>query len=64
MAACAPGRRRRPGAELRHIVRDFVEASARVAISDEAVHVRFGTRAHNPFLLAAGFSETDIAVPW
>jgi hypothetical protein len=51
-------------AESRHIFRDFVEASARVAISDEAVHVHFGKRAHNPFLLAAGFAQTDVAVPW
>jgi hypothetical protein len=51
-------------AESRHIFRDFVEASARVAISDEAVHVSFGKRAHNPLLLAAGFAKTDVAVPW
>ncbi len=51
-------------AESRHIFRDFVEASARVNISDQAVHVHFGKRAHNPFLLAAGFDHTNIPVPW
>jgi hypothetical protein len=51
-------------AESRHIFRDFIEASARVAISPEAVHVQFGKRAHNPLVLAAGFAQTDIAVPW
>jgi hypothetical protein len=51
-------------AESRHIFRDFVESSARVAISDKDVHVHFGKRAHNPLLLAAGFAETDVKVPW
>lgn len=51
-------------AESRHIFRDLVEASARVRISDDEVVVQFGKRAHNPFLVDAGFAETDIAVPW
>ena len=51
-------------AESRHIWRDFIDASARVTITDHAVEVRFGKRAHNPFLLDAGFAETDIPVPW
>lgn len=51
-------------AESRHIFRDFVEASARVSITEDAVHVQFGKRAHNPLLIGAGFANTDIAVPW
>lgn len=51
-------------AESRHIFRDFVEASARVIIASDAVHVHFGKRAHNPLLVTAGFAQTDIAVPW
>ncbi len=51
-------------AESRHLFRDFIEASARVAVSDEAIDVFFGKRAHSPLLLAAGFKHTDIAVPW
>src|SRR6266851_266256 len=51
-------------AESRHIFRDFVEASARVAISNGSVHVQFGKRAHNPLLLAAGFADSELAVPW
>jgi len=51
-------------AESRHIYRDFVQASAQVTITSDTVEVRFGKRAHNPYLLAAGFAETDIAVPW
>jgi len=51
-------------AESRHIFRDFVQASARVTVTDEAVEVRFGKRAHNPYLLDVGFADTDVAVPW
>jgi len=51
-------------AESRHIYRDFVQASAHVTITPDTVEVRFGKRAHNPYLLAAGFAETDVAVPW
>ena len=51
-------------AESRHHFRDFVEASARVSLTDEAVQVHFGKRSHNPLLVSAGFAKTDIAVPW
>jgi hypothetical protein len=51
-------------AESRHLFRDFVEASARVSLSDKTVQVQFGKRAHNPLLLNAGFAKTDMAVPW
>jgi hypothetical protein len=51
-------------AESRHIYRDFVKASAQISITPDTVEVRFGKRAHNPYLLAAGFPDTDIPVPW
>lgn len=51
-------------AESRHLFRDFVEASARVSLTDKAVQVQFGKRAHNPLLLNAGFAKTDVVVPW
>ena len=51
-------------AESRHLFRDFVEASARVTLTDKAVLVQFGKRAHNPLLLNVGFAKTDVAVPW
>ena len=51
-------------AESRHLFRDFVEASARVRITPDSVQVSFGKRAHNPLLLAAGFAQTDVTVPW
>ena len=51
-------------AKTRHIYRDFIEASATIDLSEDSVKVRFQKRAHNPLLLASGFGETDIAVPW
>ncbi len=51
-------------AESRHIFRDLVGVSARVTIGHDTVEVRFGKRAHNPYLLDAGFADTDVAVPW
>jgi hypothetical protein len=51
-------------AESRHIFRDFVNASARVVISDQEVQVQFGKRAHNPLLLGAGFADRTVTVPW
>jgi hypothetical protein len=51
-------------AKAQHIFRDFVEASARVTIDRREIEVRFQKRAHNPLLLAAGFDQVDIHVPW
>ena len=51
-------------AESRHIFRDFVEASARVVVSDHNVDVHLGKRAHDPLLLGADFAKTDVSVPW
>ena len=51
-------------AESRHIWRDFIDTSARITITDHTIEARFGKRAHNPYLLDAGFAETDIPVPW
>ena len=51
-------------AESRHIYRDFIQASARISITPDTVEVRYGKRAHNPYLLAAGFANTDTPVPW
>ena len=46
-------------AKSRHLFRDFIDASADVAITDEEIVVRFQKRAHNPLLIAAGFDKTD-----
>jgi hypothetical protein len=51
-------------AESRHLFRDFIEASAHITVSKEAIEVRFQKRAHNPFLIAAGFAATDQVIPW
>jgi hypothetical protein len=51
-------------AKSRHLFRDFIDATAGVAIDEDEVVVRFQRRAHNPLLLAAGFDKTDIKVPW
>ena len=51
-------------AKSRHIFRDFVEASATVLIDERDITVRFQKRAHNPLLIAAGFADTDVPVPW
>jgi transposase-like protein len=51
-------------AKSRHLFRDFVDASAAITIDNNEVRVRFQKRAHNPLLTAAGFGDTDVAVPW
>jgi len=51
-------------AKSRHVFRDFIDASATVMIGEREIVVRFQKRAHNPLLLAAGFGETDVRVPW
>ena len=51
-------------AKSRHLFRDFVDATAAVTITDSQVVVRYPKRAHNPLLVAAGFSGTDATIPW
>jgi hypothetical protein len=51
-------------AESRHIWRDFINTSARVLITNDTVEVRYGKRAHNPYLLDAGLADTETPVPW
>jgi transposase len=51
-------------AKSRHLFRDFVDATAQVDIPDHAIAVRFHKRAHNPLLIAAGFGDTDVSIPW
>ena len=51
-------------AKCRHVFRDFIDATAQVAISQDEVSVRFQKRAHNPLLIAAGFDTIDVRVPW
>jgi hypothetical protein len=51
-------------AKSRHLFRDFVNATAAVTITSAEIQVRFQRRAHNPLLIAAGFDQTDVAIPW
>lgn len=51
-------------ARARRIFRDFINATATVQVSETNVVVRFQKRAHNPLLLAAGFGDTDVPIPW
>ncbi len=51
-------------AKSRHIFRDFVDAAATLTITGHEIVVRFPKRAHNPLLLAAGFDEEAVPVPW
>lgn len=51
-------------AKARHIFRDFVEATARVVIGNDAITIHFQKRAHNPLLIAAGFNATNVPIPW
>jgi hypothetical protein len=47
----------------RQLFLDFINASADITSTEEAVVVKFQKRAHNPLLLAAGFDKMGIAVP-
>ena len=51
-------------AKSRHIFRDLVDATATLMIDRKHLTVRFQKRAHNPLLLAAGFDQVDVPVPW
>jgi transposase len=51
-------------AKSRHLFRDFIDATATIRLTEQEVVVRFQRRAHNPLLLAAGFGETNVAIPW
>jgi hypothetical protein len=51
-------------AKSRHLFRDFIDATAVLRVTDKQIEVRFQRRAHNPLLLAAGFAQTDVPIPW
>ena len=51
-------------AKSRHLFRDFVDATAKVGISESEIAVRYQKRAHNPLLVAAGFDRTETVIPW
>lgn len=51
-------------AKSRHLFADFVESSAVIDIGARDIEVHFQKRAHNPYLLNAGFDKTEQAIPW
>jgi Transposase DDE domain len=51
-------------AKGRHIFRDFIDAVGLITLSDHEIIVRYQKRAHNPLLIAAGFANTAVSVPW
>src|SRR5271166_1204784 len=51
-------------AKSRHLFQDFVDATAKVKITESEVVVRYQKRAHNPLLVAAGFDRTETVILW
>ena len=51
-------------ARAQTLFRKFVEAVARVQIEEQRIVVRFSRRANNPYLIAAGFADTEQPIPW
>jgi hypothetical protein len=51
-------------AKSRHLFRDFIDATARIRLTEKEVVVQFQRRSHNPLLLAAGFDQTNTRIPW
>ena len=51
-------------AKSQHLFRDFVDATAQVAIGAGHIDVRFQKRAQNPLLLAAGYQDATVPIPW
>ena len=51
-------------AKFSRIFRDFVNATANVYIDSKNINVMFQKRAHNPMLMAAGFQDEEIRIPW
>lgn len=51
-------------ATSRHLFRDFVEATAQISILEMEIVVQFQKRAHNPLLLASGFQNKEVSIPW
>ena len=51
-------------AKSAHLFGDFINATATLEIDERTIQVHYQKRAHNPLLLAAGFDQTDVRVPW
>jgi len=50
--------------KLRHIFKEFIDATANIIITESEVIANYQKRAHNQLLIAACFDEVDIKVSW
>jgi transposase len=48
----------------RHLFQDLIDATADITMSEGQIVVKFQKRACNPLLIAAGFNQTDVVIPW
>jgi transposase len=51
-------------AKARTLFSDFVDAAALIDIGERDITVHFQKRAHNPYLIAAGFDKLNPKIPW
>ena len=51
-------------AKSAHLFRDFIDATATLEIDSDSIRVHYQRRAHNPLLMAAGFTKANVRVPW
>jgi hypothetical protein len=51
-------------AKSAHLFRDFIDANATLDIDKRTISVHYQKRAHNPLLVAAGFDNINVHVPW
>jgi hypothetical protein len=51
-------------AKGRHIFRDCIDAVGLLTLTEDELIVRYQKRAHNPLLIAAGFANTNVPIPW
>jgi hypothetical protein len=48
----------------RHLFLDLIDATADITITEGQIVVKYQKRAHNPLLIAGGFDQTDVVIPW
>jgi hypothetical protein len=51
-------------AKSRHLFQDLIDATADITMNEGQIVVKFQKRACNPLLVAAGFDQTDVVIPW
>ena len=51
-------------AKSRHIFRDFIDATAKINITENEIIIHYQKRAHNPYLIASEFDKIDLPIPW